>query len=61
MTNKAYDEMDVKYGIHIQDPSQQNLDDLNKAEDMLLSHTEYQACKDYGDKQVEYLRTPWIF
>eukprot|EP00975_Prorocentrum_lima_P051282 10740795-Prorocentrum_lima.AAC.1 len=48
--------MDVKYGIDMQDPSQQNLDELNKAEDMLLSHTEYQACNDYGKKQVEYLK-----
>eukprot|EP00975_Prorocentrum_lima_P033503 7026314-Prorocentrum_lima.AAC.1 len=55
MTTNAYDETDVKYDIYMQDPTTQNLDELNKAADTLLSHTEYQACKDYGDKQAEYL------
>eukprot|EP00975_Prorocentrum_lima_P042164 8859713-Prorocentrum_lima.AAC.1 len=48
--------MDVKFDIYMQDPTPQNLDGLNKAEDTLLSHTECQACKDYGEKQVEYLK-----
>eukprot|EP00975_Prorocentrum_lima_P066249 12908049-Prorocentrum_lima.AAC.1 len=48
--------MDVKYDIYMQEPTAQNLEELNRAEETLLSHTEYQACKDYGDKQVEYLK-----
>eukprot|EP00975_Prorocentrum_lima_P034084 7161654-Prorocentrum_lima.AAC.1 len=29
---------------------------MDKAEDMLLSQTEHQACIEYGEKQVEYLK-----
>eukprot|EP00975_Prorocentrum_lima_P058502 12271586-Prorocentrum_lima.AAC.1 len=52
LTNKAYDDVDVKYGIFMDNPSQQNLDELNKAEETFLSNTEHQACKDYGEKQA---------
>eukprot|EP00975_Prorocentrum_lima_P050977 10680500-Prorocentrum_lima.AAC.1 len=48
--------MDSKYDVYMQDPSQQNLDELDRAEDMLLSQTDYQACIDYGEKQAEYLK-----
>eukprot|EP00975_Prorocentrum_lima_P020993 4420133-Prorocentrum_lima.AAC.1 len=48
--------MDVKYDIYMQCPTTQNLDEVNKAEETLLGHTEYQACKDYGGKQVEDLK-----
>eukprot|EP00975_Prorocentrum_lima_P025218 5293032-Prorocentrum_lima.AAC.1 len=48
--------MYVNYDIYMQDPSQQNLDELDKAEGILLSQTEYQACIEYGEKQVEYLK-----
>eukprot|EP00975_Prorocentrum_lima_P017899 3775680-Prorocentrum_lima.AAC.1 len=35
---------------------QQHLDEYTKAEEDFLSNTEHQACKDYGDKQAEYLK-----
>eukprot|EP00975_Prorocentrum_lima_P049139 10284990-Prorocentrum_lima.AAC.1 len=38
------------------DPSERNLDDYNKAEEIFLSNTEHQACKEYGHKQAEYLK-----
>eukprot|EP00975_Prorocentrum_lima_P066091 12907187-Prorocentrum_lima.AAC.1 len=48
--------MDVKYSIFMDDPSRRKLDELNKAEEIFLSNTEHQACKDYGETQAEYLK-----
>eukprot|EP00975_Prorocentrum_lima_P062609 12886567-Prorocentrum_lima.AAC.1 len=47
--------MDKKYDVYMQDPAQQNLDELDRAEDLLHSQTDYQAYIDYGEKQTEYL------
>eukprot|EP00975_Prorocentrum_lima_P066461 12909368-Prorocentrum_lima.AAC.1 len=32
------------------------MDEVDKDEDLLLSQTEYQDCREYGKKQVEYLK-----
>eukprot|EP00975_Prorocentrum_lima_P026337 5535213-Prorocentrum_lima.AAC.1 len=40
----------------MKEPTDQHLEELNKAEESFLSNTNHQACKDYGEKQAEYLK-----
>eukprot|EP00975_Prorocentrum_lima_P034517 7254054-Prorocentrum_lima.AAC.1 len=49
--------MEEKYEVYMQDPYAKNLEEVDRVEDWLLSQTEYQACKEYGDKQTEYLKS----
>eukprot|EP00975_Prorocentrum_lima_P021674 4566315-Prorocentrum_lima.AAC.1 len=56
LTNKAYDELDVKYGTFLEEPTAQNLEGLNNAEETFLSNTDHQSCKHYGERQAEYLK-----
>eukprot|EP00975_Prorocentrum_lima_P051617 10808755-Prorocentrum_lima.AAC.1 len=51
-TSKAFDELEIKYHHAMNDASQQNMVEYEKAEELFLSHTEYQACKDYGRQQA---------
>eukprot|EP00975_Prorocentrum_lima_P012337 2615064-Prorocentrum_lima.AAC.1 len=55
-TSKAFDELEITYRHAMNDASQQNMVEYEKAEEELLSHTDYQACKGYGHKQAEYLK-----
>eukprot|EP00975_Prorocentrum_lima_P018580 3912471-Prorocentrum_lima.AAC.1 len=55
-TSKAFDELELSYKRAMNDASQQNIDEYERAEDLLLSHTDYQACKEYGKRQAEYLK-----
>eukprot|EP00975_Prorocentrum_lima_P062037 12883407-Prorocentrum_lima.AAC.1 len=38
------------------DTSQQNVEAFERAEELVLSRTDYQAYKYYGEKQAEYLK-----
>eukprot|EP00975_Prorocentrum_lima_P026816 5637078-Prorocentrum_lima.AAC.1 len=49
--------MEAKYYTSLACTSTENLDMLEKAEELLISQTEYQTCKWYGEKKVEYLQT----
>eukprot|EP00975_Prorocentrum_lima_P035770 7521972-Prorocentrum_lima.AAC.1 len=48
--------MEDKYDTVLADPSKGNLDSLEKADDLLISQTEYQTCKEYWEKPEEYLK-----
>eukprot|EP00975_Prorocentrum_lima_P020550 4324491-Prorocentrum_lima.AAC.1 len=48
--------MEKRYEVYKQDPSAKNLEEVDRAEDWLLSQTDYQACIEYGEQQTEYLK-----
>eukprot|EP00975_Prorocentrum_lima_P033948 7133427-Prorocentrum_lima.AAC.1 len=51
LTDLAFDDMEAKYNTLLADPSQENLDTFRRAEELLISQTEYQTCREYGESK----------
>eukprot|EP00975_Prorocentrum_lima_P067132 12913163-Prorocentrum_lima.AAC.1 len=51
LTDLAFDDMEKEYNVFLADPSQESMDNLDKAEELLISQTEHQTCKEYGENK----------
>eukprot|EP00975_Prorocentrum_lima_P033467 7019123-Prorocentrum_lima.AAC.1 len=48
--------MEEKCKKYCEDPNQDTLRTLDEAEEVLIGNKSYQACQEFGEKQVEYLK-----
>eukprot|EP00975_Prorocentrum_lima_P002446 537253-Prorocentrum_lima.AAC.1 len=51
-TGRAFDDLETVYKKAMDNASAENMQAYEEAEELLLSRTDYQACKEYGERQA---------
>eukprot|EP00975_Prorocentrum_lima_P008803 1877574-Prorocentrum_lima.AAC.1 len=55
-TSKVFRDLELKYKQAMNDASQENMDAYGRADELILTQTNCEACKEYGKRQAEYLK-----